>query len=57
MDHFKGKLDEFLAAIPDQPIVGDLVPSITNVITERPSNSLLDWIPLLHQDTRRIRPG
>ena len=55
VDQFKGKLDEFLAAIPDQPIVGDLFPSITNMITGRPSNSLLDWIPHIHQDTSTFR--
>ena len=53
---FKGKLDIFLAGIPDQPLVGDMVPSLCNMITGRPSNSLLDWIPHLHQDTRRKRP-
>ena len=53
---FKGKLDKFLTGIPDQPLVGDMVPSTCNMITGRPSNSILDWIPHLHQDTRRRRP-
>ena len=50
------KLDEFLARFPNRPLVGDLVPSICNMITGRPFNSLLDWIPHQHQNIRKTRP-
>ena len=42
MDDFKEKLDFFLATLPDQPKVGDLIPSVCNQLTAKPSNSLLD---------------
>ena len=38
MDKFKIELDKYLATLP----VGDLVPTICNQITAKPSNSLLD---------------
>ena len=53
VDEFKEKLDKFLTAIPDQPNVGNQVSSACNQITGRPSNSLLDWIPILYQNLRR----
>ena len=42
MDEFKIALDQYLATLPDNPKVGDLVPTICNQITAKPSNSLLD---------------
>ena len=39
---FKEHLDKFLALLPDQPKVGDLVPSVCNQITAKPSNSIVD---------------
>ena len=53
VDEFKEKLEKFLTAIPDQPNVGNQMSSACNQITGRPSNSLLDWIPILHQNLRR----
>ena len=52
---FKENLDLFLKNIPDQPMVVGLTPSPCNLATGRASNSLLEWIPLLHKDTRRNR--
>ena len=43
-EEFKEKLDQFLASLPDQPKIGDLVPSICNQNTAKPSNSLTDVI-------------
>ena len=42
-DHFKASLDEFLSSVPDQPRIGSLVPSATDQLTGRQSNSLLAW--------------
>ena len=52
-EEFKEKLDKFLTNLPDQPVIGELVPEICNQITARPSNSLRDVI--LHQ--KRIYGG
>ena len=41
-EEFKEELDQFLGKIPDQPKIGDLVPSVCDQITARPSNSLVD---------------
>ena len=41
---FKEKLDQFLALLPDQPKVGDLVPNVCDQITLKPSNSNTDVI-------------
>ena len=58
VEDFKEKLDLFLMNIPDKPMVVGLTPSPCNMETSRPSNSLLEWIPLLFKDTRRDRrPG
>ena len=46
-EEFKEKLDEFLSDLPDQPVIGGLIPEICNQVTARPSNSLRDVI--LHQ--------
>ena len=50
---FKEDLDRFLTKIPDQPLVGTLIPATCNLVTGKPSNSLLDWIPLLYRDLCR----
>ena len=44
IDEFKMKPDKYLANLPDNPKIGDLVPSICNQITAKPSNSLIDVI-------------
>ena len=44
IDEFKMKLDNYLANLPDKPKIGDLIPSICNQITAKPSNSLIDVI-------------
>ena len=41
-EEFKEELDKFLGEIPDQPKIGDLVPSVCDQITAKPSNSLVD---------------
>ena len=53
VDDFKIKLDQFLAQIPDQPVIGTLVPTTCDPITMKPSNSILDWAPTLGRDLRR----
>ena len=50
---FKDELDIFLSTIPDQPVVGNLIPTTSNSVTLNPSNSILDWAPLLGLDLRR----
>ena len=42
--HFKEKLDQFLTHIPDQPLIGDLIPPPISQITGKHSNSLIDQI-------------
>ena len=44
VEDFKDKLDIFLAHIPDQPKIGDLVPAACSQVTVRPSNSLVDQV-------------
>ena len=41
---FKEQLDLFLATLPDQPHIGDLIPNVCNQFTAKPSNSLVDVI-------------
>lgn len=41
---FKEKLDQYLALIPDQPIIGNLIPSTCDLFSLSPSNSLIDQI-------------
>ena len=53
VDEFKGKLDQFLSEIPDQPKVSGLTPSCLTP-EARPTNSLVHWIPFL-QRTGRIK--
>ena len=48
---FKEKLDSFLSRIPDQPLVGDMLPHALNSVNARHSNSLLDQIPGLQRST------
>ena len=40
---FKASLDEYLSSVPDQPRIGSLVPTATDQLTGRQSNSLLAW--------------
>ena len=42
-DEFKEALDEFLSGVPDQPKIGSLVPTATDQLSGRQSNSLLAW--------------
>ena len=43
-EEFKSKLDEFLSTLPDNPKIGDLVPSVCDPITMKPSNSIIHVI-------------
>ena len=42
-DEFKEALDNYLSTIPDQPRIGSLVPTATDRLSGRQSNSLLAW--------------
>ena len=42
LDDFKAKLDQYLMTIPDQPKIGDLVPSTCEQFSAKPSNSIID---------------
>ena len=53
IETFKEELDLYLANIPDQPYIGNLIPTSTSQCTGRPSNSLVDQV----RDRRRGRPG
>ena len=44
INKFKEPLDLFLKNIPDQPLIGDLIPTPMNQSTGRHSNSLIDQI-------------
>ena len=46
VDEFKIELDQFIAQIPDQTVIGKLVPTICDPITMKPTNSILDWAPI-----------
>ena len=50
---FKDKLDNFLTQIPDQPMIGNLVPTPINQDTGRHSNSLIEQIRDFQLRTRR----
>ena len=52
VDQFKARLDKFLTCIPDQPLVGELIPPPISQITGRHSNSLIDQIRDFQQRTR-----
>ena len=41
VEEFKSLLDNFLQSIPDEPKVGEYVPSACDQITLKPSNSLI----------------
>ena len=47
---FKEQLDLFLATLPDQPHIGDLIPNVCNQFTAKPSNSLVDVITTIKVD-------
>ena len=53
VDEFKVNIDKFLTIIPDQPVIGNLVPVTCDPITLKPSNSILDWAPTLGRDLKR----
>ena len=42
-EEFKEALDVFLSGVPDQPRIGSLVPTATDQMSGRQSNSLLAW--------------
>ena len=50
---FKIKVYQFLTQIPDQPVIGTLIPTTCDPITMKPSNSILDWAPTPGRDLRR----
>ena len=41
---FKEKLDQYLTVIPDQPLIGNLIPATCDLYSLSPSNSLIDQI-------------
>ena len=54
IDTFKQKLDSYISEIPDQPVIGDQIPTTTKKHTLKPSNSLVDQI---REYQRKRRPG
>ena len=42
-EDFKEALDTYLTGVPDQPRIGSLVPTATDRLSGRQSNSLLAW--------------
>ena len=42
VDDFKCKLDKYLEAIPDEPALPEYTPSACNLVTAKPSNSIVD---------------
>ena len=42
-EDFKEALDEYLSGVPDQPRIGSMIPTATDRLTGRQSNSLLAW--------------
>ena len=44
LDEFKQKSDKFLSSIPDEPHIGDQTPRASNIITAKPSNSIIDQV-------------
>ena len=42
-EDFKEALDCYLSDVPDEPRIGSLVPSATDQLTGKQSNSLLAW--------------
>ena len=66
VDDFKIKLDQFLAKLPDQPKIGDLVPNVFDQLSMKPSNSIImiinhmkhnygeSELPLLYIDPKKI---
>ena len=52
---FKVILDDFLQNIPDQPMCEGLHPAPINTVTNRNSNSVIDWIIHLNMRDRRKR--
>jgi len=54
LNTFKKKLDTFLEQIPDHPISPGLTPVLINPVTNKHSNSLLDWINYVKLSDRKI---
>ena len=52
VEEFKIKLDQYLEKIPDEPILPDYTPSACNLVTAKPSNSIID-----QGRTNQRRPG
>ena len=44
VEEFKCSLDKFLEILPDEPKVENYVPSACNILTARPSNSIIDLV-------------
>ena len=53
LDIFKKKLDHFLTDIPDHPCSPGLYPEPISQVSNKNSNSLVDWIRFLKIDGRR----
>ena len=56
VDEFKEHLDTYLKEIPDQPKVAGMTPTAMTT-TAVPSNSLLQWIPLVTREAAWRRHG
>merc|ERR1719319_547838 len=52
---FKEKLDTFISRIPDQPMVGGMLPLAINSVNARHSNSLLDQVPGLQRTAGAVK--
>ena len=52
VDEFKEKLDKFLAVLPDEPKIGEMIPHICDKTSANPSNSLIDVI--LYQKAKYV---
>ena len=53
VEEFKSSLDKLLELLPDEPKVGNYVPSACNILTASPTNSIVD----LAKTVRARRPG
>ena len=49
VEDFKFKLDQFLSQIPDQLVIGSMLPTTFDPITMKLSNSILDWEEILEE--------
>ena len=53
IEEFKIKLDKYLEMLPDEPKIGEYIPSVCNQISGKPTNSIIDHARSL----KARRPG